>query len=170
MFPNPTLGIDSVAAAEIQKDAVTAEEIKDGAVGTGEIQNDTITAAEIKVGGVQAEEIDNNAVGTDEISNGQVGFNDLGNGSVGGAELKAVTTAVAPIGTAIGAGQSGGSEVTCPGETMLVAGGFAWADNEANSVIYSAPNDLDPRKSWVVHGFVPTGSNVLYAWATCLAI
>lgn len=170
MFPNPTIGIDAVGAAEIQKDAVTAEEIKDGTVAAAEIQNDTITAAEIKVGGVQAEEIDNDAVGTDEISNGQVGFNDLGSGSVGAPELKAITTAVSPNGTAIGAGQSGSAEVSCPGQTVLINGGFAWSDNEANSVVYSTPSESTPSKSWTVRGFVPSGSNVLYAWASCLAV
>jgi outer membrane murein-binding lipoprotein Lpp len=168
VFPAPTIAPDAVAAPEIAKDAVSAEEIKDNTVSAAEIENDTITAAEIKAGGVQAEEIDNNAVGTDEIANGQVGFNDLAKGSVGAPELKGLTTAVSPIGVSVGAGQAKTAEVTCPGGQIVIAGGFAWADDEPNSMVYSAPNDANPDQSWLVRGFVPSGSNTLYAWATCL--
>jgi len=139
LFPNPLIGPNAVGTTEIQKDAVTAEEISD------------------------------NAVGTDEIANGLVGFDDLGADSVGRSELKGVTTAVSPIGKQIGAGQFGEVEVSCPNGGQVIAGGFAWSDDEANSIIHSAPNENNPEQSWLVRGFVPAGSNTLYAWATCLA-
>ena len=53
---------------------------------------------------------------------------------------------------------------------MLLAGGFAWRDQERSTMYASAPNELHPDNSWVVSGFVETGSNVLYAWATCLKV
>lgn len=180
VFPNPVLGPDAVAAPEIQKDAVTAEEIqkdavsaeeiKNKTVGGAEIQDDSIDASQLKAGSVQGEEVSVDAVGTEEIAFNGVGASEIRSGAVGALELGTFTKAVSPNGTAIGAGQSGSAEVTCPGESVLIAGGFAWADNEANSVIYSAPSESAPGKSWTVRGFVPSGSNVLYAWASCLAV
>lgn len=167
-FPNPVIGLNAVGVAEIQKDAVGAEEIQANAVGTSEIAADSITAEELKGGSVQAEEIDVNAVGTGEIVNGSVSAEDIDNGDIGSAELKEVTTAVSPVGTGIDAGQFGSAEVSCPAGKMLIAGGFAWNDNEANSIIYSAPSESSPGQTWVVRGYVPAGSNTLYAWATCL--
>ena len=160
VFPNPTIGTDAVAAPEIQKDAVGAEEIKD----------DSIASVEIAENGVEANDILKDSVGGEEIFLNAVGSSEISFGAVGSLELDTVTDVVSPNGTAIGAGQSGSAEVTCPGETHLIAGGFAWRDDEANSVIYSAPSDSTPSKSWVVRGFVPSGSNVIYAWATCLAV
>lgn len=168
-FPNPLIAPNAITAAQIQKDAVGAEEIQAGGVGAGEIVDDSINSPELKDGGVEAADIGNDAVGTDEISNGQVGFNDLGKGSVGSSELKGVTDVVSPVGTAIGAGQFGSAEVSCPAGETLIAGGFAWNDNEASSIVYSAPSESNPGQTWVVGGFVPSGSNTLYAWATCLA-
>lgn len=168
-FPNPLIAPNAITAAQIQKDAVGAEEIQANAVGPVEIVDDSINGPEIKDGGVEAADVGNSAVGTDEISDGQVGFNDLAKGSVGSSELKGLTDVVSPVGTAIGAGQFGSAEVSCPTGETLIAGGFAWNDNEANSIIYSAPSDSNPGQTWVVGGFVPSGSNTLYAWATCLA-
>lgn len=168
-FPNPVIGPNAVGAAEIQKDAVGAEEIQAKAVGTEEIAEDSVGTTKIKPNAIQAEKIDNNAVGTDEIANAQVSDSDIGSGEVGASELKAVTTVVSPLGTGIGAGQFGSAEVSCPAGRALIAGGFAWNDDEANSIIYSAPSEQDPGKTWLVRGHVPAGSNTLFAWATCLA-
>jgi len=159
-FPNPVIGPDAVGAAEIQKDAV----------GAGEIASNSIATDDIKENGVEANDIIADAVGGDEIFLNAVGSSELASGSVGALEIDTITTAVSPNGTAIGAGQSGSAEVTCPGETKLIAGGFAWSDNEDNAMIYSAPSESVPSKTWTVRGYVPSGSNVLYAWATCLAL
>lgn len=160
VFPNPLIG----------PDAVGAEEIKAGSVGPDEILDDSIASVDIKEGGIEANDIRQDSVGGEEIMLSAVGSSEISSGAVGALELEQVKTAVTQNGTGIGAGQSGSAEVTCPGESMLIAGGFAWADNEANSIIYSAPSESTPSRSWVVRGFVPSGSNVLYAWATCLQV
>ena len=50
---------------------------------------------------------------------------------------------------------------------MLLAGGYEWKNAGASTIVYSAPG-VNPRRNWIVRGFVPSGSNTLYAWATCL--
>ncbi|HZO05427.1 MAG TPA: hypothetical protein VFB52_03505 [Solirubrobacterales bacterium] len=170
VFPNPTIGIDAVATPEIKKDAVTADEIKTGSVGAEEVADNSIAAAEIQDDSIEHTELRQDSVGSEEIVLSGVGSEEIGQRAVGALEMDAVKTAVSPIGTGISAGQNGSAQVTCPGQTMLIAGGFAWADNEANSIIHSAPKESNPEQSWVVRGFVPSGSNTLYAWATCLAI
>lgn len=169
-FPNPLIGPNAIGAAEIQTDAVAAAEIKDNTVGGAEVQDDSLNAGDLKANSVQGEEMDDNSVGGDEITTSGVGSAEIAGGSVGATELDTITTAVSQIGTTIGAGQHGGAQVTCPEGKTLIAGGFAWSDNEANSIIYSAPSESDPAHTWVVRGFVPAGSNNLYAWATCLAV
>jgi outer membrane murein-binding lipoprotein Lpp len=178
-FPNPligpnTIGVaeiqkDAVAAEEIQKDAITAEEIQDNAVGGAEVKSDSLDASDLKANSVQGEEMDNNAVGVDEIISSGVGSSEIAGGAVGATEIDTITTAIT-AGTAIGAGQHGSTQVTCPDGKLLIAGGFEWSDNEASSIIYSAPSEADPAHTWIVRGFVPAGSNNLYAWATCLAV
>jgi hypothetical protein len=170
VFPNPVIGPDAVAAAEIQKDAVTSEEIKNETVSGADVQSDSLDASDLKLNSVQGEEISVDAVGGEEIIFSGVGSSEIANGSVGALELDTIKSAVTQNGTAIGAGQYGSAEVTCPGESVLIAGGFAWADEEPNSIIYSAPSEGSPSKTWVVRGSVPAGSNVLYAWASCLQV
>ncbi len=170
VFPTPAIGPDAVAAPEIQKDAVTADEIKAGSVGADEITDNSIGTDDIGKDVIQDVDILTNAVRSDEIDLAAVGSSEIQNGTVGALELTTFKSAVSPNGTAISAGQSGSAEVTCPGQTVLIAGGFAWADNEANSIIYSSPSEGSPSKTWVVRGFVPSGSNVLYAWASCLQV
>jgi len=156
-FPNPVIGANAVGATEIQKDAV----------GTDEIAADSITAQELKGGSVEAEEIGNNAVGTDEIAPGSVGSDDLGTNAVGGSDLKFVTPVVGP-GVSVSAGTPKLASVSCPQGTRLIAGGFAWNDQEPNSIIFSAPSEISPNQTWVVEGMVDAGSNTLFAWANCL--
>lgn len=170
VFPAPTIGPDAVAATEIQKDAITADEIKAGSVGTNEILDDSIESLDIGKNVIQDDDILANAVRADEIDLGAVASPEIQSGSVGALELDTFKSAVSQNGTAIGAGQFGNAEVTCPGQTVLIAGGFAWADDEASSIIYSSPSEGSPSKTWLVRGFVPSGSNVLYAWATCLQV
>lgn len=47
----------------------------------------------------------------------------------------------------------------------LIAGGFAWQDDEPNSIIYSAPDEREENAVWLARGMVDAGSNTLYAWA-----
>lgn len=169
-FPNPLIGPNAIGAAEIQTDAVAAAEIKDNTVGGAEVQSDSLDASDLKANSVQGEEMDDNSVGAEEITTSGVGPSEISGGAVGATELDTITTAVSQVGATIGAGQHGGAQVTCPEGRALIAGGFAWSDNEANSIIYSAPSESDPAHTWVVRGFVPAGSNNLYAWATCLAV
>ena len=169
-FPNLLIGPDAVAAPEIQKDAVATEEIKAGAVGGEEIADDSIAGADIGENTIEHTDLRQDSVGPEEITLSGVGLSEIALGALGASEMDRVKTAVSPNGTAIGAGQSGSVAVTCPGQTMLIAGGFAWRDEEANSIVHSSPSESNPEQSWVVRGFVPSGSNVLYAWATCLDI
>ena len=168
-FPNPVIGPNAVGAAEIQKDGVGADEIQANAVGGGEIASDSIAADDLKLDSVQAEEISPGAVGTDEIADGGVGFNDLATDSVGSSELKGVT-AVVGTGVSVSAGQTKTATVTCPAGQMVIGGGFAWLDKEANSIISSAPSESNPNQTWVVEGMADAGSNTLFAWANCLSV
>jgi hypothetical protein len=170
IFPVPTIAPDAIAAPEIQKDAVTGEEIKDDTVGGAEVKSDSLDASHLKANSVQGEEMDNNSVGGDEIASSGVGSSEISGGAVGATEIDTITTAITPTGTAIAAGQFGSTQVTCPDGKLLIAGGFEWTDNEASSIVYSAPSEADPSHTWVVRGFVPAGSNTLYAWASCLAV
>jgi hypothetical protein len=143
--------------------------IKPNAVGADELANGAVTTVKITDNQVTTPKIAESAITTSKIADGAIATEDLGADSVGRSEFKGVTTAVSPIGKQIGAGQFGEVEVSCPKGGLVVAGGFAWSDDEANSIIHSAPNDNNPEQSWLVRGFVPSGSNTLYAWATCLA-
>ncbi len=158
-FPNPVIGPNAVGAAEIQADAV----------GNSEIASDSITAENLKGGSVEAEEIANNAVGGDEITNGNVGSEDMGTESVGSRALKPVIAVIGP-GVGVSAGAPQVTSVTCPDNRQLIAGGYGWTDEEENTVLASAPSDSNPSSTWVVEGMVNTGSNNLYAWASCLAL
>lgn len=134
--------------------------IKTAAVTTDKLANSSITD----------EKISDGAVGTSEISDYTVTGTDISGDSVGSYALKGVNDVVGN-GNTIGNGNAGTASVTCgPGE-MVIAGGFAWNDKEANSIIASAPSESDPNKTWIVEGLVSGGSsNTLYAWATCLAV
>jgi outer membrane murein-binding lipoprotein Lpp len=166
-FPNPVVGPDAIAAAEIQKDGVGADEIQKDAVGGSEIAGDSITADELKANAVQGEEMDNNSIGGEEIASNAVGSSEIANANVGAADMKSVNDVVG-VGVGVSAGTPQTATVTCPEGQMVIAGGYAWNDQEANSIIASAPSETDPRRTWVVEGMVAAGSNTLFAWATCL--
>jgi hypothetical protein len=157
-FPNPVIGPNAVGAAEIQKDAVAADEIAGDAVNSAEIKDETIVAADLAP----------NSISSDKITEGQVQSQDIGQGAVGSNELKKVT-AVIGSGVSVSAGVPKSTTVTCPQNTMLIAGGYGWTDKESNAVLASAPSDVQPRTTWIVEGMVDAGSNNLYAWATCIA-
>ena len=167
-FPNPAIGPNAVGAAEIQKDGVGADEIQKDAVGNSEIGPDSITAENLKGGSVEAEEIANNAVGSEEITNGTVDSEDLSLDSVGATALTSAT-AVIGEGVEVSAGNPNFAKVSCPPGQMAIGGGFAWRDQEANSILASAPSEIAATTTWEVEAMVPSGSNVLFPWVSCLA-
>jgi hypothetical protein len=177
-YPNPLIGSNAVGALEIQGNAVGSDELQNNSVGIGEIvdagvgsselQNNAISGAHLIDGSVGFSDIANNAVSTSKIAEGSVLSEDIGPATVGSSELKAATAHVS-AGKAISAGTPQTVSVTCPDGRNLVAGGFAWQEDEGNSIIVSAPSEQDPTGTWVVRGMVDSGSNNLFAWATCLA-
>lgn len=148
-YPNPLLRPGSVITDKIADNAVTTSKIADGAITTGKIADSAITGG--------------------KIADGNVAGDDLGTDSVGSRTLKGVT-AVVSQGVTVNAGTPGVTSVTCPSASMMIAGGYAWSEKEANSIITNAPSELNPNQTWVVEGMVDAGSNGLFAWATCLGI
>ena len=148
-YPNPAIKAGAVVNAKIANGAVTSLKLADAAVSTDKIASGAVNSAKIAVEAVQ----DPN----------------MGLDSVGSYALKGVTPAVGTAVT-VNAGTPQTATVTCPPGQMVIGGGYAWADQESNSIIASAPSEADPNKTWVVEGMVDAGSNTLYAWANCLAI
>jgi len=139
-YPNPTIGANKVTGAEVADDSLTGSDIA----------NNTI-------------------FGTDDIATASIYDDELGQDSVGSSELKGVS-AVVGAGVGVSAGGAGDATVTCPGSQMLIAGGYAWNDDEAGtSIIYSAPSEANPNQTWTVGGRA-TSANTLYAWATCMTV
>lgn len=168
-FPNPLIAPNAITAAEIQKDAVGAEEIQANAVGAEEIAGDAVDSLEIKNEAVIAADLALNSVTSEEISQGNVTADDMGTESIGARALKPVI-AVIGSGVNVSAGVAQTTSVTCPDNRALIAGGYGWTDKEPNTVLASAPSQALPDSTWVVEGMVDSGSNNLYAWATCLAV
>lgn len=42
------------------------------------------------------------------------------------------------------------------------------AEDEATSIIASAPSETEPSRTLIVRGMVKEGSNALFAWVTCI--
>lgn len=133
--------------------------VKPAAIGTTELADNAVTTPKLA----------ESAITTSKIADGSVATQDLGADSVGSLALKGVT-AVVGTGVAVSAGQTKTATVTCPAGQMVIAGGYAWQDKEANSIIASAPSEGDPNQTWVVEGMVDAGSNTLFAWANCLGV
>jgi hypothetical protein len=129
------------------------------AVGSAQIQDNAVTNTELA----------DNAVDAAALQGGSVREIAIALDSVGSFALKGVT-AVVGTGVAVNAGTAQDATVTCPPGQMVIGGGFAWQDDEANSIIASAPSEADPNQTWVVRGMVDAGSNTLFAWANCLAV
>jgi hypothetical protein len=133
----------------IGPNAVGRTELADDAVGSAELQDQAVTTTDLLNGNVQGVDIDFFTVGANN--------------------LKRLTTATS-AGVSVSAGTPQNVSVTCPGDRMVIGGGYAWQDNEANSIITNAPSETDPNHSWDVRGMVAAGSNTLFAWANCLAV
>ncbi|HEX5714055.1 MAG TPA: hypothetical protein VFX85_12135 [Solirubrobacterales bacterium] len=133
----------------IAPNAVATAKLADAAVTEPKLADGAVTSAKLGTGAVQAAN-----VGLD---------------SVGSFALKG-QTAVVGAGVAVSAGAAQTATVSCPAGQMVIAGGYAWTDQEANSIIASAPSEADPNQTWVVEGMVDAGSNTLFAWANCLTV
>ena len=146
-YPNPVLGPNSVENTEIAEGAVTGIKLGLGSVDSSKIQD--------------------GSVGPDEISDSAVGVSELANDTVGAAAFKGMNTVVSQ-GVTVNAGTPKSTSVSCPGDRQIVSGGYAWQEDEANSIIYSTPSESAPNGKWEVRGMVDAGSNTLFAWALCI--
>ena len=154
-------------AKAVAPDSVTGAGVADGSLGGVDLANDSINSAKLQDNSVNASKIVDGSVNYDDLTQNSISDYHLQDTSVGGAALGNVKTVVGQ-GAGISAGNTGVAKVECPAPMVLLTGGFAWQDEEQNSIIYSAPSEGDPRRVWTVKGLVPSGSNTLYAWATCL--
>lgn len=129
----------------------------------------SVITEKIAAAAVTEPKIADSAVTGSKIADGNVASDDIGTDSVGARALKGVI-AVPSAGVTVSAGSPGVTSVTCPNNTMLIGGGYAWSDKEANSIITNAPSEQNPNQTWVVEGMVDAGSNGLFAWANCIAV
>jgi hypothetical protein len=146
-YPNPVLGPNSVGNDEIAQGAVTGIKLGLSSVDTSKIQD--------------------GAVNSTDIAGDAVGAPELAADSVGASEFKGMNT-VTSAGVTVTAGTPKSVTVQCPAGRQVVGGGYAWQEDEANSIIYSTPSESDPNRSWEVRGMVDAGSNTLFAWANCM--
>jgi hypothetical protein len=109
------------------------------------------------------------AVSSEKIGDGAVSAADMALDSVGAFALKGV---FATVGSGVGLAdeEAGTATVACPAGQMLIAGGFAWNDKEASTIVASAPSEANPNTEWIVEGIPHAGGNTLYAWATCMGV
>lgn len=147
-YPNPLIG----------PAAVGSDELADGSVGSAKIKSEAVDTTAIQDLGVRAADMGDQSVGERAF---------LPN-SVGAFTLKRLT-AVVGSGVAVNAGTPADAQVSCPTNQTVIGGGFAWQDDEPNSIIYSAPSEVSDA-TWTVRGMVNAGSNTLYAWANCLPV
>lgn len=148
-YPNPRIGLNAVGSAEIAANSIDEGQLRENGVGARALGPNSVDGEAISVNAVHAAEIAAD--------------------SVGSSELKGVT-AVVGQGVAVSAGSPQNASVTCPDGQALIGAGYAWQDDEANSIIASAPSEADPNQTWVVRGMVAAGSNTLFAWANCMQV
>jgi len=156
-FPNPDLGPNSVGTEEIAESGVTDTDIADGAV----------TGAKLGPNSVDSSKIQDGSVGPDDLGPAAVGVSELANDTVGASAFKGMNT-VTSEGVVVNAGTPKSVSVSCPGDWQIVSGGYAWQQDEANSIIGNSPSDMTPNSTWDVRGMVDAGSNTLHAWALCI--
>jgi hypothetical protein len=167
-YPNPQLAPNAVASDELADNSVGVTEIANNAVTNEEIADETVTGGEITNNQVGFSDLGTDAVRADELAPDSVGSSEVQPDSVGSSELKDAI-AVVGSGVTVSAGTPRDAEVTCPpSHPQLSAGGYAWQDDELNSIVHSAPRETDPNRTWIVRGMVNAGSNNLFAWATCI--
>ena len=184
----PDVAAGAVTAGKLRDGAVTNAKIAANSIGSGKVVDGSLRGADIRDDSLGQSDLAASSVGNTELADNSVDgakigpggatssdiadygilSQDIGGNEIGTREVKDLTTVTSP-GTYITAGNAGSAFVTCPNGGMPVGGGFAWQDEEPNSIIYSAPNEQDPNHTWSVRGYVPSGSNKLYAWASCLS-
>ena len=167
-FPSPLLGPNTVGTGEVQPNAITESELAENSVASNEIRDGNVTTADVADGSLNGGDFAGGSIGSFQILDGSVLSADLGNQSVGGLALKNEVATVGAGVTITAAGGPANTSVSCPLGRVLIGGGYALTDDEANSIIASAPSEQDPSHTWVVRGLVPTGSNTLFAWANCI--
>jgi len=133
------------------------------------IKPTAITTEKLAPNAVTEAKIADNAVNTSEIADFSVHASDVGADSVGSFALKGVH-AVVGTGAGLADEEAGTAKVSCSGGEMLIAGGFAWNDKEASTIVASAPSEANPNTEWIVEGIPHAGGNTLYAWATCMGV
>ena len=130
---------------------------------------DKVTSAEVAPDSLTGFDIAPDSLTGADLATASVGTHELGVAAVGSQELKDMF-AVVGTGVPVAAGGSNTGSVSCPGANRLIAGGFAWLNDQAGtSIIASAPDEGDPNHTWVVTGRATT-ANTLYPWATCLKL
>lgn len=168
-YPNPLLKNNAVTTAKIAPAAVTTPKLADFAVATEKIEVGAVNEGKLAESSVGTSKIVGGAVTSAKIGDGEVKTIDMALDSVGSTALKGMT-AVIGGGVNIKAGEVKSDFVTCPQGSMVIGGGYAWADPEPNSIIASAPHQTLTNTTWVVQGMPTAGENVLFAWANCLAL
>ncbi len=166
-FPSPLLGPNTVATEEIANDGVTNTDIAEGAVTGVKLGFSSVDSSKIQDDSVGSPELADAAVGSSEIGDAAVGVSELANDTVGAGAFKGMNTFVSE-GVTVTAGTPKSTSVSCPTGWQIVSGGYAWLDDEANSIIGSSPSDTAPNSTWDVRGMVDAGSNRLFAWALCI--
>jgi hypothetical protein len=129
-----------------------------------------VTGEKIAASAVSTSDVNDDSLGAADLAPDSVGQSELANDTVGAGEFKS-QTAVVGTGVDFGTNATGVATVTCPGGTQLVAGGYAWLQNEAGAtIIASAPHETLTNTTWVVEGRTGSSDNRLFAWANCLAV
>lgn len=167
-YPNPLIKPNAITTGKLAPKAVTEPKIADFAVTTEKIEVGAVTSLKLADGSVFGNRLMDGAVTSAKIADGDIKAVDMGADSVGAIALKGEVATVGN-GVSINNGEVKTATVTCPAGRMLIAGGFAWSDKEANSIIASAPSEENPNTTWVVEGLASGGSsNTLFAWANCI--
>lgn len=167
-FPNPRLAPNSVGELEIADGGVDREEIDSGAVARAELALGAVVTEGLAQGAVISEKIATGGIGPTDIADSTIQARHIEAGAVGSSELKVLDT-ITSAGVTVNAATPQTVKVSCPPGQRVIGGGYAWLQDEANSIIVNAPSEADPNQSWEVRGMVVAGSNTLYAWANCLA-
>jgi hypothetical protein len=160
-----------VMQGDLANNAVMGAKVLDGSLGAADIADGSLGAADIADGTLRGADIADGSVSQADVAANSLGQSALAQDSVGASELRGVFGVVAATGTHVQGWGQGTNTVTCPGTSMLIAGGYEWAtDMNDPRVVRSSPSETDPNKTWRVDGIVSpdTAGNTLYAWATCL--